>query len=239
MESWEENLEGMYEEELKEQFEDEFFLHMLEAGSSVVLGEPSMKRKRGGSTVGRKFVFRDRETYHTNLYNDYFSETPTYGPMKFRRRFRMRRELFLRIVDSVVKFDPWFEQKIDGLGRLGLSSLQKCTTAIHMLAYGMAADACDEYCRLGGSTAHECMRRFVIAIRGSFESRYLRQPTREDFECQMRINKDRGFPGMFGSLDCMHWTWKNCPVAWQEQFQDKDKNRSIILEAIADQSLWI
>jgi hypothetical protein len=43
---------------------------------------------------------------------------------------------------------------------------------------------------------------------------------------------------MFASLDCMHWTWKNCPVAWQGQFQDKDKNRSVILEAIADQSLW-
>jgi hypothetical protein len=27
-------------------------------------------------------------------------------------------------------------------------------------------------------------------------------------------------------------------VAWQGQFQDKDKNRSVILEAIADQSLW-
>jgi hypothetical protein len=27
-------------------------------------------------------------------------------------------------------------------------------------------------------------------------------------------------------------------MAWQGQFQDKDKNRSIILEAVADQSLW-
>jgi hypothetical protein len=44
---------------------------------------------------------------------------------------------------------------------------------------------------------------------------------------------------MFGNLDYMHWTLKNCPVAWQGQFQDKDKNSSAILEAIADQCLWI
>jgi hypothetical protein len=35
------------------------------------------------------------------------------------------------------------------------------------------------------------------------------------------------------------WIWKNCPIAWQGQFQDKDGARSVILEAIADQSLWI
>jgi hypothetical protein len=28
-------------------------------------------------------------------------------------------------------------------------------------------------------------------------------------------------------------------VAWVGQFQDKDKERSIVLEAVADQSLWI
>jgi hypothetical protein len=68
---------------------------------------------------------------------------------------------------------------------------------------------------------------------------YLRQPTRGDLERQVTINSRRGFPGMFGSLDCMHWDWEKCSATWQGQFQDKDKNRSIILEAIADQSLWI
>jgi hypothetical protein len=172
------------------------------------------------------------------LFQDYFAENPTFDAMKFRRRYRMRRELFLCLVDAVCCFDPWFVQKRDALGRLGLSSLQKCTAALRTLAYGVPADACDEYCRLGESTALEAMKRWVVAVRGVFEAQYLRQPSRADFEKQVQINTNRRLPDMFASLDCMHWAWKNCPVAWQGQFQDKDKNRSIILEAIADQSLW-
>jgi hypothetical protein len=107
-----------------------------------------------------------------------------------------------------------------------------------MLAYGVPADACNEYWRLGESTAMEAMKHWVIAIRGCFEAQYLRQLSRADLDWQVQINIARGLPGMFASLDCMHWTWKNCLMAWQGQFQDKDKNRSVILEVIADQSLW-
>ncbi|OWY92063.1 hypothetical protein PHMEG_00039083 [Phytophthora megakarya] len=44
---------------------------------------------------------------------------------------------------------------------------------------------------------------------------------------------------MIGSLDCMHWTWKNCPTAWQGAFQGKEKSATVILEAVASKSLWI
>ena len=108
-----------------------------------------------------------------------------------------------------------------------------------MLAYGIPADASDEYCRTGGSTAIEAMKRFTVAIRGCFKLCFLRSPSHADFQKQLDINATHGFLGMFGSLDCMHWTWKNYLVAWQGQFQDKDGVHSIILEAIVDQSLWI
>jgi hypothetical protein len=43
---------------------------------------------------------------------------------------------------------------------------------------------------------------------------------------------------MFASLDYMHYRWKNCHV-WQGSFSDKDGNKSIILEVITNQRLWI
>jgi hypothetical protein len=108
-----------------------------------------------------------------------------------------------------------------------------------MLCYGMCADATDEYCRTSESTAIMSLKRFCVAIREEFESYHLRQPTRADFDKQLAINANRGFPSMFASLDCMHYEWKNCPVAWQGDFGDRDGKKSIILEAIADGGLHI
>ena len=52
-------------------------------------------------------------------------------------------------------------------------------------------------------------------------------------------NSARGFVGIFGSFDCMHWDWAKCPIAYQAQYKDKDGNKNVILEAIAYQGLWI
>jgi len=50
----------------------------------------------------------------------------------------------------------------------------------------------------------------------------------EDYWHQLTIDEARGFSCMFGSLDCMHYEWKNCPVAWQGDFRDQDGKISII-----------
>ncbi len=41
----------------------------------------------GGFVMGHEAVDRNRETCHLRLYQDYFSDNPTYGPVLFRRRF--------------------------------------------------------------------------------------------------------------------------------------------------------
>jgi len=67
------------------------------------------------------------------------------------------------------------------LGVPSLSPIQKITAALHMLAYGVAADATDEYCRIGESTAMEAMKMFVRCICSCFQKEYLRLATREDY----------------------------------------------------------
>ncbi|GKF96674.1 ALP1-like protein, partial [Tanacetum coccineum] len=45
---------------------------------------------------------------------------------------------------------------------------------------------------------------------------------------------------MLGSIDCIHWEWKKCPVSWQGQYGRGDKKYpTIMLEVVALHDLWI
>uniref|UniRef100_A0A0D3AS79 DDE Tnp4 domain-containing protein n=1 Tax=Brassica oleracea var. oleracea TaxID=109376 RepID=A0A0D3AS79_BRAOL len=73
-----------------------------------------------------------------------------------------------------------------------------------------------------------------------YEQEYLRAPTQDDLQKILHVSEMRGFPGMIGSIDCMHWEWKNCPTVWEGQFTRGDKGTTtVILEAVASHDLWI
>ncbi|CAN6929820.1 unnamed protein product [Brassica oleracea] len=161
----------------------------------IIKMRPSQKKKRA-------YIERQREQGHIQLWSDYFSEDATYPSHMFRRRFRMNKPLFMRIVDRLSGEVPYFQQRRDATGRFGLSPLQKATAAIRMMAYGCPADAIDEYLRLGESTALLCLENFVEGIINLFGDEYLRRPTPEDLQRLLDIGELRGFPGMIGSIDC-------------------------------------
>jgi hypothetical protein len=111
---------------------------------------------------------------------------------------------------------------------------------MRMLAYGTPADALDEYLKIGKSTALVCLDKFARGVIEVFGGEYLRRPTREDLEHILQVNESRGFPGMLGSIDCMHWRWEKCPLAWRGQFTRGDYGvPTIILEAVASKDLHI
>ncbi|XP_033146133.1 putative nuclease HARBI1 [Brassica rapa] len=216
------------EERLNEIF-DEIFEDTYD---DIVEAQTSKDKKRA-------YIERNREAGHDRLWNDYFSEDPTFSAHLFRRRFRMNKELFLRIVHGLSENIPFFRKKRDATGRSGLSPLQKCTAAIRLLAYGCAADTVDKYLRLGETTALSCLHHFTDGIIGLFGEEYLRRPTPEDLQRLLDIGEKRGFPGMVGSIDCMHWEWKNCPTAWKGQYARGSGKPTIVLEAVTSHDLWI
>jgi hypothetical protein len=127
--------------------EDEI-LASVQLNIAVIIDQRRKKQKHGGSTIGRREINRNWLEGHQRLYNDYFADEPTYPENIFRQRFRMRRLLFLKIVNDVSKDDIYFLQKRDAAGCLGFSPLQKVAAAFRMLAYGYSADSLDEYLRM-------------------------------------------------------------------------------------------
>ncbi|KAK3222139.1 hypothetical protein Dsin_009164 [Dipteronia sinensis] len=122
-------------------------LMIILLGMSIVEGErldiKNCGPRRGGFVPGHAVIDRDRAEGHNRIYRYYFVETPKYSLKKFRRRFRMRRPLFFRIQSAVENYEPYFVQRMDCSGRMGLSSIQKITT-LRMLAYGASSYYVDD-----------------------------------------------------------------------------------------------
>ncbi|TVU00576.1 hypothetical protein EJB05_53987, partial [Eragrostis curvula] len=58
---------------------------------------------------------------------------------------------------------------------------------------------------------------FIKSVVGIFGEQYLRAPNEEDTARLKQMGEELGFPGMLGSIDCMHWRWHKCPTAWHAE----------------------
>ncbi|XP_023762538.1 uncharacterized protein LOC111911000 [Lactuca sativa] len=163
----------------------------------------------------RIYIYRNREEANQRLVQDYFAENATYQGYYFRRRFRMLKGLFERIVEDVTRECSFFQQCYDARGTSGFTPLQKCTTALRQLAYGIPPVALDRSFRMFARIAQDSLHFFCKTVIQFYGPKYLRKPTRNDIlQLQAHHASVHGFPGMLGSLDCLHWAWENCPTAY-------------------------
>ncbi|GJW45888.1 ALP1-like protein isoform X1 [Tanacetum coccineum] len=102
-------------------------------------------------------------------------------------------------------------------------------------------DAFDEYLQIAERTSRECLDHFTKCIHVLYYDKFLRRPTATDNKKTYKLHEEKhGLPGMLGSIDCMHWDWKNCPKSLHGQFKrSTNKYPTLMLEAVADQKLWI
>lgn len=197
------------------------------------------RRKGGGSRKGKtRNIDRQRVEHNDILMRDYFNDNCTYTMDQFRRRFRMRRSLFLRLLSDLTQADSYFLQRRDAMGEPGFSSHQKLTSALRILAYGACADQLDEYVRMAESTSLKNLQKFCETVIRVYGPTYLRAPTPQDVREIMERYEQKGWIGCLGCLDVMKWEWKNCPMAWRGAYQGKEKVPTVCLEGMVDSRLW-
>ncbi|XP_071740309.1 uncharacterized protein [Rutidosis leptorrhynchoides] len=177
----------------------------------------------------RRYLHRDREGRARALYNDYFSDNPTFpdGILNFSQT-------------PTPDYFTYFHQKRDAAGLLGFNIVQKVTSTIRQLAYATSAELFDECLHMGKQTAYDCLNNYCKCVFHLYATEYLRKPTAQDVQLLTTKHAQiHGFPGMLGSLDCMHWRWRNCPQRWKGHYTRGDHGYpSIMLEAVASYDGW-
>src|SRR6478735_6059751 len=78
-------------------------------------------------------------------------------------------------------------------GRIGLSSLQKVTMAIRLLACRKSSDSFDKYFRFATTTSRECLKRFCKTVINVYSVGYLRRTNRQDVNRLYELAEEQGF----------------------------------------------
>jgi hypothetical protein len=200
----------------------------------------ALEKDTASSSGTRRSIWRDRDTARDKLTNMYFVERPMFPDEVFRSRYRMSKSLFLKIVDDVTARFPWFRDGVNAAGQRSFSPIQKITYALRQLSTGNIADTYDEGLAFSSRTARECCDFFCDVVVQIYGAEHLRTPTSHDIARLYEAHEAKHhFPGMIGSIDCTHWTWRNCPMSLRGQYHRGDhEHPTIILEVVASNDLW-
>lgn len=138
-----------------------------------------------------------------------------------------------------MKEEPGSKQSVNAAGQAQAHPLENVVAAFRVIANGEAYDRADEYVRLSRSTLATYTKKLIDWKVERFGPSYLCKPTDAEVSFILARNEQRGMPGCLGSIDCSHRKWSACPKGLHGQFQSREKGRSVVIEAICDEDLWI
>jgi hypothetical protein len=187
---------------------------------------------------GKRCQFKHGEALAC-INRDYLGPSPLFGK-EFDMMFRISRQCFQKLLEDVGNSgSKFYLAKRDAFDREIASLEARLLLPLKTLAYGVVPHCFCDYFQMSKNFARECCLQLDLTLKSLYSDEYLRLPTEEDLKNITNLHKAiHGVDGMFGSLDCMHTYWKNCPKAWQGSFSGKEKQPTIVLEAISDHHTW-
>ncbi len=135
----------------------------------------------------------------------------------------------------------FFRDGVAVTNREKISTDAKILIALKYLAYGCSVNCFRDYFQIGETTAMTCVKKFTKEVCNSeFWSIYFRTLTPADARRVEAMHHEvYAIRGMVGSLDCSHFVWENCPVAYHGHYQGKEGRPTLVVEAMADHSLYV
>lgn len=187
----------------------------------------------------RRLKFCHAEALHC-INRDYLGPVPLFPDRQFDEMFRISRSRFQRLLEDVGNSGlPFYNLKSNAIGDEVPTLEARLLLPLKTMAHGVPPKTFRDYFQMSKTMARTCCNNFDTTIKFLYEKEYLRVPTKADLKSITKLHKAvHGIDGMFGSLDCMHTFWKNCPYSWQGAFQGKEGSPSIVLEALSDYHMW-
>lgn len=134
---------------------------------------------------------------------------------------------------------PWWKQSVNATGYLRSHPLQMLVSAFRVVAYGESTDRSDEYVCFSSSTVESALKKLVEYRVSEFGAVILRPPNGAELDIILKPNTERGIPGCIGTLDCSWWEGRNCPTGRAGIYQNLKYKRSVVIETVCDEDLYI
>ena len=211
------------------------------ANNQSNVNSPSVVRRRTTDhrqlPRGKRRKFAPREAYYC-IMRDFLGPDPLHGA-EFKLMFGISRTRFERISKVLSAKNDFFRDKIHPFGLPTTTWQAKMLLPMKTLSHGVATYTFIDYFSMSATQARQCFYQYINTMSICFAEEYLRTPTPSDLKSILVLHERKhAVQGMFGSLDCMHIFWKNCPKGYHGQYKGKEKKPSIVLEAACDYNLW-
>ena len=160
----------------------------------------------------RRFIRWDHDRARDSIERDYWTAVaPLFDDRMFERTFRVTKKIANTLLQVAGSTDPFFTDRNDGLGKIGICSKVKILMGLKLMAYGRSPSAFMDYFQMGETTARQCLLRLctILSSHPDFISIYLRTISRTNAKKVSQLHEEQhGVSGMIGCLDCMHVSLK-------------------------------